>query len=32
VFLINNLMPVGAYPFETFREIIEEELSKSGRR
>jgi len=32
VFLINGMMLVGAHPFETFREIIDEELNrKSGR-
>ena len=31
VFLINNMMLVGAHPFETFREIIEEELQASQK-
>ena len=30
VFFINGMMLVGAHPFETFREIIEEEL-QAGR-
>jgi protein-disulfide isomerase len=31
VFLINDMMLVGAHPFETFREIIEEELQASQK-
>ncbi len=31
VFLINDMMLVGAHPFETFREIIEEEVQASQK-
>ncbi len=31
VFLINDMMLVGAHPFETFRDIIEEEVQASQK-